>query len=69
MTELQSTNCARRGLVARINFFDDTSLISTNVTIVGLTQETHLDKGSSELSDHQFVIGWKFIRSDGLQCI
>jgi hypothetical protein len=35
--------------------------------IVGLTQETHFEEGSSELTDHQFVVGWKYIRSDDLQ--
>ena len=32
--------------------------------IVVLTQETHFKEGSSESSDHQFMIDWKSIGSD-----
>ena len=39
----------------------------TNVLIVGLTQETHFEEGSSEWIDHQFVVDWKSIRSDDHQ--
>ena len=53
--------------MAKINFEDTPSI--TNFMVVGLTQETHLEEGSSEMSDHQFVVGWKSIRSDDLQCI
>ena len=46
MTELQSVNCARRRLVARINFDGKSSI--TNILIVGLTYKTHFEEGSSE---------------------
>ena len=66
MTKLQSINYAREEwLVFRINF-DDTSSIA-NLFIVGLTQETHFEEGSSERIDHQLVVDWKSIRSDGHQ--
>jgi hypothetical protein len=35
--------------------------------IVGLTQETHFEEGSSEVIDHQLVVDWKSIRSDDHQ--
>ena len=37
---------------------DDMSLI-TNVVIVGLTQVTHFEEGSTEFTDHQVVVDWK----------
>jgi hypothetical protein len=50
-------------LVARINFDDTTSSI-TNVTVMGLTQETHFEKGTRKFIIHQVVADWKSIRSD-----
>ena len=69
MTELQSVNCARAWLVAttRINF-DDTSSI-TNL-ILGLTDVTHFEEGSTEFRDHQVMVdcnGNDSIRSDDQQ--
>jgi hypothetical protein len=47
---------------SKINFDDMSSI--TNVSIVGLTQETHLKEGSSKFIIHQVVVDWKSIHSD-----
>ena len=42
--------------------FDGSSSI-TNFMILGLTQETHFEEGSSKWIDHQLVVDWKYIWS------
>ena len=48
--------------MVRINF-DETSSMS-DIIIVGLTQETHFEEGSSECINHRCVVNWKSIRSN-----
>ena len=59
MIALQSVNCDETWLVAKIFFFDK---ITSNTNARGIVAYgTHLEEGSSEFRNHQFVIGWKCI--------